>query len=61
MINNILEMRNDYDIICERVSVLRDLPTKAERRAETVRIIEEHKLQFEARQLVDLIGKEFVL
>ena len=60
MINNILEMRDDYNMICERVSVLRDLPTRAERRAEAVSIIEDHKLQFFAYALVDMIGKEFL-
>ena len=60
MINNILEMRNDYDMICERVSDLRELPTRAERRAEAVGIIEDHKLQFEGYALVAMIGKEFL-
>lgn len=60
MINNILEMRSDYDMICERVSELRELPTRAERRKEAVAIIEDHKLQFEARQLADMIGWEFL-
>ena len=60
MINNILEMLEDYDMICERVSVLRDLPTREERRAEAVAIIEDHKLQFFAYALVDMIGKEFL-
>ncbi len=60
MINNILEMRKDYNMICERVSDLRELPTRAERRAEAVRIIEDHKLQFEGYALVQMIGKEFL-
>lgn len=60
MINNILEMRDDYNMICERVSELRELPTRAERRAEAVAIIEDHKLQFFAYALADMIGREFL-
>ena len=60
MINNILEMRDDYNIICERVSVLRDIPTKEERIKEAKSIIKEHKLEFFVYALVDMIGREFL-
>ena len=60
MINNILEMRSDYNAIYERVSILRDMPTVAERRAEASAIIRDFNLVFERYALVDLIGKEFL-
>lgn len=58
--NNILEMRYDYDEICDRVSVLRDLPTREQRIAELRAIAKDHKLIFERYALVDLVGREFL-
>lgn len=60
MINNILEMRSDYNAIYERVSVLRDMPTKEARKAEAKAIIKDHNLRFEVYALLDLIGREFL-
>lgn len=58
--NNILEMRHDYDAIYERVSILRDMPTREERIAELRAIAKDHKILFERYALIDLIGREFL-
>lgn len=60
MINNILEMRNDYNDIYIRCSECRDLPTVDERRKEAGRIVKDFNLYFEKYAVVDLIGKEFL-
>lgn len=59
-INNILEMRCDYNDIYIRCSLCRDLPTVEERRKEASRIIKDFNLVFERYAVVDLIGKEFL-
>lgn len=60
MIDNILEMRHDFDEIYMRTSILRDMHTREARRAEARAIIEEFHLDFEVYALIDLIGKEFL-
>lgn len=60
MINNILEMRCDYNDIYIRCSECRDLPTVDERRKEAGRIVKDFNLYFEKYAVVDLIGKEFL-
>lgn len=57
---NILEMRHDYSAICERVSDLRDLPTREARRAEAKQIMKDFNIMFESYALVAMIGKEFL-
>lgn len=59
-INNILEMRYDYNDIYARCSMCRDLPTVAERRREASQIIKDFNLIFERYAVVELIGKEFL-
>lgn len=60
MIDNILEMRNDYNDIYIRCAMCRDLPTKAERRREATQIIKDFQLYFEKYAVIELIGKEFL-
>lgn len=60
MISNILEMRHDYDTICERVSMLRELPTREERIAELRAIAKDHKIIFEVYALIETVGREFL-
>lgn len=60
MINNILEMRGDYNDIYIRCAMCRDLPTVEERRREAGRIIRDFELYFEKYAVVDLIGREFL-
>ena len=59
-INNILEMRYDYNDIYIRCSECRDLPTVDERRKEAGRICKDFNIVFERYAVVDLIGKEFL-
>ena len=59
-INNILEMRNDYNEIYIRCSECRDMPTAAERRKEAAQICKDFNIIFERYAVVDLIGKEFL-
>ena len=60
MIDNILEMRYDYNEIYIRCAACRDLPTKAERRKEATQIIKDFQLYFEKYAVIELIGKEFL-
>lgn len=59
-INNILEMRSDYNDIYMRCAMCRDLPTVEERRKEGGRIVRDFNLMFEKYAVVELIGKEFL-
>lgn len=59
-INNILEMRYDYNDIYIRCSECRDLPTATERRREAAQICKDFNIIFERYAVVDLIGKEFL-
>ena len=59
-INNILEMRSDYNDIYVRCSECRDMPTAAERRREAAQICKDFNIIFERYAVVDLIGKEFL-
>ena len=59
-INNILEMRCDYNDIYARCADCRDLPTVDERRKEAGQIIKDFNLMFEKYAVVELIGKEFL-
>lgn len=59
-INNILEMRSDYNEIYTRCALCRDLPTAGERRKEAGRIVRDFELYFEKYAVIDLIGKEFL-
>lgn len=60
MIDNILEMRNDYNDIYVRCSMCRDLATATERRREASQICKDFNIIFEKYSVVDLIGKEFL-
>lgn len=59
-INNILEMRGDYNDIYIRCSECRDLATVQERRREASQICKDFNIVFERYAVVDLIGKEFL-
>ena len=59
-INNILEMRSDYNDIYIRCSECRDLATVQERRREASQICKDFNIVFERYAVVDLIGKEFL-
>lgn len=60
MINNILEMRADYNDIYIRCSMCRDLATVDERRREAGQICKDFNIVFERYAVIDLIGKEFL-
>lgn len=60
MIDNILEMRNDYNDIYIRCAMCRDLATATERRREAAQICKDFNIIFEKYAVVDLIGKEFL-
>lgn len=60
MINNILEMRNDYNEIYIQCAAVRDLQTREEKKIAVRNIIKEFNLKYEGYAVLDLIGYEYL-